>query len=436
MTKIEELVKENYPIKSLYGLKQEFIPGKTYIPYSGSVWTEDEIVAAIDAILNGKWFSSGENIHKFEREIARIIGMKYGLMVNSGSSANLLMVAALRSKKVFGDKKMKAITPAVAFPTTVAPLIQYGIEPVFVDVEMDTLNLNLDQVEEKLKQDKDIKILMFAHVLGNPPNMDRVMELVNKYNLIFLEDSCDALGSKWGNRNLGTFGAMSSYSFYPAHHISTGEGGAVLTNNELYGTILRSLAWWGRDCYCVGSANLLPNGTCNCRFSNWLTKLPDIVTDHKYIFTEVGYNLKPLDLQGAIGLKQLEKLNYIHERRQYNYNFYYEFFRDLSDIFILNKPHSKADVSWFGFPITVNTNKFTKNEFVNYLEAHKIQTRNYFAGNILLHPAFDHLDDAFKYPNAIRCTKDTFFLGVSPNLTDDQKHYITHTIKEFLKGKQ
>ena len=429
---ILELVTNYWPIKSVYGINSEFLPGKTTIPYSGPVWDTEEVAAAIETLLEGKWLTSGEKVREFEKEFVPLVGQKYGIMCNSGSSANLLMVAALRSKRLYGFDDIAVITPVAGFPTTVAPILQNGFRPIFVDIELKTLNLDLDSVEAKITP--DVKAIMFAHVLGNPPDMDRVMDLCRSRNLIFLEDTCDALGSSWDGVPLGSFGSMSTCSFYPAHHVTTCEGGMVSTSHPEIERILRSLCWWGRDCYCVGKANLLENGTCGHRFDTWLPALPNHVIDHKYCFSEMGYNLKPLDLQGAIGLVQLKKIDQIHKKRKANFEEYKRFFMDYADLFQIAEVHPKADVSWFGFPLTVITNRFTKEQLVRYLESAKIQTRNYFAGNLLFHPAYAHLGKASDYPNAVKVTYSTFFLGVSPNLTVEQLAYVKQCFRKFISS--
>ena len=427
---ILDLVRRYWPITSVYGINMEFVPGKTMIPYSGPVWDEEEIYEAIHTLLEGKWLTSGEKVREFEREFSHHVGQQHSVMCNSGSSANLLMVAALRSKRLYGFTDIGIVTPVAGFPTTVAPILQNGFTPVFVDIELKTLNLDMDQVEAKLTP--EVKAIMFAHVLGNPPDMDRLMDVCRRRDLLFLEDTCDALGSSWAGTPLGGFGTMSTCSFYPAHHITTAEGGMVSTSNAEVEKIVRSLCWWGRDCYCVGKANLLEDGTCGHRFDAWLPALPDLTIDHKYVFTEVGYNLKPLDLQGAIGLAQLKKMDRIHKLRKSHFDTYRAFFAQYPDLFRIAEVSPKADVSWFGFPVTVITDKFTKDQLTRFLESAKIQTRNYFAGNLLFHPAYAHLGKPHDFPNAVTATRSTFFLGVSPNLTSEQLDYVTSKLAEFI----
>jgi CDP-6-deoxy-D-xylo-4-hexulose-3-dehydrase len=309
---------------------------------------------------------------------------------------------------------------------------------VFVDIELDTLNLDLDQVEQALKDNPDIKVITFAHVLGNPPNMDRLMKLVRDHNLILLEDCCDALGSTYAGYPLGSFGLMSSCSFYPAHHMTMGEGGYVATNDTNTDVILRSFREWGRGCYCVGpDANKLKCGTCGKRFNNWIPTLPEEVFDHKYVYDEIGYNLKPIELQCAMGLEQLKKLPEIHGLRRRNYNLLFNIYEKYEDFFHLPRATPKSDPSWFAFPITVRDGApFTRSDIVDYLEENLIQTRPYFAGNIMLQPAYSHLMDPQlakdNYPNATHAMTHTYFHGTSPVITPEQIAYIGEKVDGFM----
>jgi CDP-6-deoxy-D-xylo-4-hexulose-3-dehydrase len=309
--------------------------------------------------------------------------------------------------------------------------MQCGFTPHFVDIEMDTLNLDLDQFEKSITA--KTKAVIFAHVLGNPPDMDRVEKICNERNVLLLEDNCDGLGSTWRGKPLGGFGVMSSHSFYPAHHITTGEGGMVSTSDENIAKVVRSIAWWGRDCYCIGSANLSLCGSCGKRFSEWLAPGYTGTMDHKYIYQEVGYNLKPLDLQGAIGLVQLGKLDYVKQGRKRAYERYYKVCKKYHGLIHVPTARPPADVSWFGFPITVTTDKFRREDLVNYLEERRIQTRNYFSGNILFHPPYAHLGDPLAYPNACKVMRNTFFIGVHPAMTDQVLAYVEDSLEAFLK---
>lgn len=411
--------------------------GKDVVQYAGPFFDENEYIAATKSLLNG-WLVLGNDALSFENIFPKHLGKEYGILTNSGSSSNLIMMLVMTSKRLYNlPKGTKVITPIAGFPTTINPIIQLGFEPLFVDIDLDTLNLNLDQVEEQAKN--GAKIITFAHVLGNPPNMDQLMDIVKKYNLIFLEDCCDALGSTYDGKALGSFGELASCSFYPAHHMTMGEGGFVACNTKIQEIIARSFREWGRGCYCVGlKANKLKNGTCNNRFSNWLPELPDEIFDHKYVYDEIGYNLKPIELQASIGLEQIKKLPEIHRRRKANFHQLYDVFKPYEEFFILPKATEKADPSWFAFPLTIKNNSpFKRKDIVNYLEDNKIQTRPYFAGNIMLQPAYTGImnknDIITKYPNARKVTTDSFFLGTSPVITSEQIVYIQSVIQNFFK---
>lgn len=429
--KIKELVQLNQN-----QTKKAWIAGKDPVQYAGSFFDEEEFVAGIECFLDG-WLALGENGIRFERQFKQRLGKEYGALTNSGSSANLLMVSALKSKKLYNLKPgTKVITPAAGFPTTINPIIQCGFEPVFVDIEINTLNLNLDQVEEAAKN--GARVLVFAHVLGNPPNMDRLMDIVNQYDLILLEDCCDALGSKYDGKLLGSFGQFASCSFYPAHHITMGEGGFIACRTEEQETVIKSLREWGRGCYCSGKgASCLRNGMCKKRFSDWLPSFPGVIFDHKYVYDEIGYNLKPLDMQAAVGLVQLKKLDKIIELRKKNFNRLYSIFSKYEDVFHLPIATEKADPAWFAFPLTVRDGIYMhRNNFTMFLEDNLIQTRNYFGGNILLQPAYDDIysGNAKKdFPVATKVTTDTFFLGTSPVITDEQLDYIETIVHQYFE---
>jgi CDP-6-deoxy-D-xylo-4-hexulose-3-dehydrase len=346
---------------------------------------------------------------------------------------------AMTSKKLYNfSKGIKVITPVAGFPTTLNPILQTGFEPVFVDIELDTLNLDLSQIS-KAVETTGARIITFAHVLGNPPNMDELMDMVDRYNLIFLEDCCDALGSKYDDKPLGSFGDMASCSFYPAHHITMGEGGFVATNALDQERVVRSFREWGRDCYCAGQkANLLKNGTCKKRFSSWLSALPDYTFDHKYVYGEIGYNLKPIELQASMGLAQIDKLPRINSVRRTNYKRYMRIFEKYEEYFYLPRPTKKSDPSWFAFPLTIRDGApFTRWNICEFLEDNKIQTRQYFGGSLLLQPAYTHLmnkDEVIKkFPNAKKATTDTFFLGTSPVLGRDKINYVGEIVDKFME---
>ena len=411
--------------------------GEDWVQYAGPFFDDKEYTAAVKSLLN-EWLVLGQDAITFETNFPKLFNKEYGILTNSGSSSNLLMMLAMTSKRLYNlQKGTKVITPIAGFPTTLNPIFQVGFEPVFVDIDLDTLNLNLDQVEEEAK--KGAKIITFAHVLGNPPNMKRLMEIVKQYNLILLEDCCDALGSTYNGKPLGSFGELASCSFYPAHHMTMGEGGFVACNTKMQEIVTRSFREWGRGCYCVGKkAGLLKNGSCGNRFSNWLPELPDEVFDHKYVYDEIGYNLKPIELQASIGLEQIKKLPEIHRRRKENHSKLVNIFKEYEDFFIIPKATEHADPSWFAFAITIkNEAPFKRKNIVDFFETNKIQTRPYFAGNIMLQPAYNGLIDKneviAKYPIARKITTDTFFLGTSPVITSEQIEYIKETLSNFTK---
>jgi CDP-6-deoxy-D-xylo-4-hexulose-3-dehydrase len=380
----------------------------------------------------------GAEANRFENKFPKLLGKERGLFVNSGSSANLLMLKALTSKRGMNlPKGTKVITPIAGFPTTINPIFQIGFEPVFVDIELDTLNLDLDGVERACIENPDAKVITFAHVLGNPPNMDKLMEIVEKYNLILLEDCCDALGTTYDGKKLGSFGKMASCSFYPAHHITTGEGGFVAMNDLETERIVRSFREWGRGCYCIGKQNLLENGACGCRFNNWLPSLPDDLFDHKYVYEEIGYNLKPIELQASIGLAQIEKLEEIGEKRRENYRNLFNAFSKYEQYFHLHRAQPKSDPDWFAFPVTLRDDApFKRSDICKFFESHKIQTRPYFAGNVMFQPAYSGMYDldevVQKFPIARKVTTDTFFLGTSPVIDKEKTDYIEQILDKFI----
>jgi len=420
----------------------EWKPGEDWLSYSGPIFTEDEYIAAIKQLLSG-WLIFGENGRKFELEFPQYLGADFGVLTNSGSSANLLMVSTLKSKKLFNlPAGSKIITPVVCFATTINPIIQNGFEPLFVDVTLPDLNLDLDAVEKLLEEDtnKEIKAIMFAHVLGNPPDMDRLMSLVERYNLVFLEDCCDALGSTYDGKKLGSFGHMSTCSFFPAHHMTMGEGGFVAAKNCKTRKIIASLRDWGRACYCnTAKPGDVTGGTaCGNRFKNWLPGMPEAIYDHRYVFDEIGYNLKPLDLQAAMGLQQLEKLPELDAARRQNFQKLEEIFAPYKEHFHLPKATDKADPCWFAYVLTIKPDApFSRQDIVEHLEEAKIQTRSYYSGNILAHPGYYHmaaeygdLDEVF--PVAQLVTTNSFFLGTYKGLTDEKMGYIAKVIHEFF----
>jgi CDP-6-deoxy-D-xylo-4-hexulose-3-dehydrase len=431
LDQVRELIEQKQANKT-------WVAGKDFVNYAGPHFNADEYVAAVETILNG-WLVMGDKSIKFERAFPKHFGKNNGILTNSGSSSNLLMMSALTSKRGYNlPKGTKVLMPIAGFPTTLNPTLQVGFTPVFVDIELGTLNLDLDQVERVLAEQPDIRVITFAHVLGNPPNMDRLMELVKKHNLILLEDCCDALGSTYDGKPLGSYGEMSSCSFYPAHHMTMGEGGYVACNTYEQEVILRSFREWGRGCYCVGpEANKLKCGSCGKRFQEWIPEMPGEIFDHKYVYDEIGYNLKPIEMQSAMGLHQLEKLPEIHALRRRNYALLFDIYKKYEDFFYLPRPQEKANPSWFAFPLTIRENApFKRSDIVDYLEENLIQTRPYFAGNIMLQPAYSHLmkpaDARDNFPVATHVMKNTFFHGTSPVITPEQIAYIGDKVDGFM----
>jgi CDP-6-deoxy-D-xylo-4-hexulose-3-dehydrase len=436
---VAEYIEEKHAAKT-------WTPGKDWVQYAGSHFNSKEYVNAVNTLLN-EWLVLGEDAVKFEKLFPPLMGKKHGIVTNSGSSSNLLMMAT--AKKFFSLKYGdKVIVPVAGFPTTFNPIVQCNLLPVFVDIELDTLNLNLDQLEQAAKS--GARVVTFAHVLGNPPNMDRVMQIVNRYKLIFLEDCCDALGTTYRGQPTGQHGEMATCSFYPAHHMTMGEGGFVACKNEELEIMARSFREWGRGCFCVGrKANLSTKGSCGCRFSKWLPSIPDEIFDHKYVYDNIGYNLKPIEVQCSIGLAQIEKLPEIHAARRANHKRLTEIFTPYEEYFHIHKATENSDPSWFAFPLTVKDGSpFKRSQFTSYMEEHKIQTRNYFGGNLLLQPAYQDIsgltyfdmrinnrdfNPKSNFPVATKVTTDTFFLGVSPVITSEQLDYVKVIVDQFFK---
>jgi len=420
-------------MKDKYGFMPKFAHNlnlelKNKVYYSGPYFDNDEMIAAIETLLFGKWSSSGEVCAKFEKEFSKKINQKYSFFTNSGSSANLLLIASCKEYFKWNDND-EVIVSAVGFPTTTSPLIQNNLKPVFIDIEWDTLNFDLLKIEEKIT-DKTVAIFL-SPVLGNPPDMDKLINLLNKYPKIkLLLDNCDSLGSKWKNKYLNEYATVSSCSFYPAHEITTLEGGMVSSNIEQIIKLARSYATWGRDCWCIGTANLLCQGSCNKRFSNWLEDFPETIIDHKYVFNRIGYNLKPLDLQGAIGLEQLKKLDFICEQRKSNFNKIALIFKKLNNIKTV-KILNQTEWVPFGVPLICDS-KENKLKLVSYLESNGIQTRNYFAGNLLMHKGYKYLDNYKNYPESNKVLDLVFFIGCAPTINQENINYIQNKINEYI----
>lgn len=421
-----EKLRSEYKIPSYtYNSFDKFIKGVTPIYYSGAYFDDKEVVASVKSMLTGKWMSAGESVREFEKAFSRKINQQFSCMVNSGSSANLIMISALKKHFGWADGD-EIIVSVVGFPTTISVISQCNLKPVFIDIELETLNFDLNLIEDKITE--KTKAIFLSPVLGNPPNMDLLHFICKKHDLELILDNCDSLGSKWRGKFLNEYAIASSCSFYAAHTICTFEGGMVSSDDGKLMKIVRSMTNWGRGCTCSGVENLLPNGICNHRFDKWLEGYDGII-DHKYVFTNMGYNLKPLDVCGAVGLVQLEKLDDICEKRntnKYNIGILFENIIGAKTIW----ENEAADTVWFGTPIICKT-KNQKQSLVSHLENNHIQTRNYFAGNILMHPAYKHLGDYKDYPNASVVLDRVFFVGASPAYTEEVINYIKEVLLKF-----
>ena len=402
-----------------------FDPLKDTVYYSGPYWSYDEVTAMFADLIAGKWLSSGESVFKFEREFSQKFNFTESVMVNSGSSANLVMIAALKKYFAWNDGD-EIIVSCVGFPTTISSIIQNNLKPVFVDIDFNDLNWNLEDVEAKITS--KTRAVFSSPVLGNPYDYGRLLDLCEKNQIEIISDNCDSLGSKYNGKYLTNYSIAASCSFYPAHHITTIEGGMVSSAVSDIVKLARSFAWWGRDCTCVGAQNLLCNGMCKKRFSNWIENY-DGVVDHKYVFKNIGYNLKPIDCLGAIGSVQLTKFDQIHSLRRKNKSQIDEIFKTIPGIRVVEE-RTDCETSWFGVPIICES-KEQKQKLVSYLESNRIQTRNYFAGNILLHDGYKHLDDFRKYPNANQVLDKVFFIGCSPTINEKMIEYIRLTIGKY-----
>lgn len=421
-------------IRDLYNLRdqteRDFIPGNSPIPYAGRVFDEKEMIALVDASLDF-WLTTGRYAEQFEKGLAEFLGMKYCLLTNSGSSANLLAVSALTSPKLGGKRLVpgdEVITSACGFPTTLNPIIQNNLIPVFVDVEPGTYNIQAQQIEAAISE--KTKAVVIPHTLGNPANLDIIMKIVKKYDLWFIEDNCDALGSRYRGKHTGTFGHMSTCSFYPAHHITMGEGGAVLTNDPLLKKIIMSFRDWGRDCWCEPGCN----NSCGKRFGWKLGDLPEGY-DHKYIYSHIGYNLKVTDMQAAIGVAQLQKLPAFIGQRKKNFVRLFNALEKYSRYVVLPSVAKDADPSWFGFPLLVRDDApFCRWDLVEYLEDHKIATRMLFGGNLLKQPAYAGI--RYRVSGSLKNTDNVmnnlFWVGVYPGLTIEMLEYMIATFDRFF----
>ncbi|MEA3434999.1 MAG: lipopolysaccharide biosynthesis protein RfbH [Thermodesulfobacteriota bacterium] len=430
----KDLKKEIFDLVAKYYAEKHkakpFIQGETYISYSGRVYDEKEMISLVDSALDF-WLTAGRFAKQFEEEFEKLLGVKYCILTNSGSSANLLSISALTSPKL-GERRLKpgdeVITTACAFPTTVNPIIQNNLIPVFVDVDVGTYNIQVDKIGAALSE--KTRAIFLAHTLGNPFDIDKILEICEKYDLWLIEDNCDALGSKYGGKYTGTFGHIATFSFYPAHHITMGEGGALVTNNAQLKRLIESFRDWGRDCWCEPGHD----NTCGERFGWQLGTLP-LGYDHKYIYSHIGYNLKVTDMQAAVGVEQLKKFSGFTQARKKNWKILYEGLEKYRDYFILPKVTDNSDPSWFGFLLTVKENApFSRNEITSYLEENKIATRLLFSGNIIRHPSFENVvyRVCCNLSNTDRIMNDTFWIGVYPGLSEEHLKYILKKFYTFL----
>ncbi len=412
---------------------QTIVPGKDYIPASGKVMYEEDLLLGVDAVMDG-WLTGGRFTEVFEKKLADFIGAKRALSVNSGSSANLLAVATLTSPKL-GDRALKpgdeVITVASGFPTTINPILQYNCIPVFVDVSVPGYNIDTSMLEKAVSS--KTKAIMLAHTLGAPFDLDAVMAFAKKHDLWVIEDNCDALGAEFNDRKTGSFGHLATCSFYPAHHITMGEGGALLINDAELVRIAESMRDWGRDCWC----NTGHDNTCGQRFNGQHGKLP-FGYDHKYVYSERGFNFKITDIQAAIGLSQLDNLNVFVEKRRKNHRYLKNRLEEtVGDHIITNTIHPKANPSWFGCTITLKDSfPGNRHDLLQYLESKKIGSRLLFAGNILKQPGYLDMPHrvAGRLDNTDLVMKNTFWIGIWPGLDEPHLDYLAETIADYIKN--
>lgn len=432
----DEILQKVRDYYNLYHKKSKDFTKGDRINYAGRIYDENEIVNLVDSALDF-WLTASKYAREFENKLAKYLGVNYALLVNSGSSANLLAFSTLTSP-LLKDRAIKRgdeiVTLAAGFPTTISPIVQFGAIPVFVDITLESANIDTTMIKQAISP--KTKAIFIAHTLGNPFDLKAIKEICDKYNLWLIEDNCDALGAKYDGKFTGTFGDIGTSSFYPAHHITMGEGGAIYTNNPLLKKIALSIRDWGRDCYCEGGKD----NTCGARFSQMQGNLP-FGYDHKYIYSHFGYNLKVTEMQASIGVAQLDKLDFFIQKRQENHKYLYQSLSKFNDVFILPQATPNSQPSWFGFLITLKDGvNFSRNEIVEFLESKNIQTRNLFGGNMLLHPAFDSLKEGIDYKvvgdlkNTNKIMKDSFWVGVYPGISNIEIEYIRDVIDDFMGG--
>lgn len=410
--------------------EEGFDPDSTPVRYAGRVFDQRELQSLVDASLD-YWLTAGRYTEEFESLFAGFVDREYAVLTNSGSSADLLAFSALTSP-LLGDRRLKSgdevVAVAAGFPTTVNPIIQHNMIPVFVDVEVGTYNAQIDQIRSAISP--KTRAIFLAHTLGNPYDLDELMEIVKEHKLLLIEDCCDALGSTYKGRHVGTFGDVATCSFYPAHHITTGEGGMVFTDDPAIARAVTSIRDWGRDCYCKGGEN----NTCGKRFSGRYGELPPGY-DHKYVYSHIGYNLKVTDMQAAIGVEQIKKLPDFVERRKENFRRWQGGFKRWQEYFILPRATAGSDPSWFAYPVSVRDGVgFTRTELTDYLASHRVETRNLFGGNLLKQPAYLGIEKRVcgDLANTDFVMNNTFFLGTYPGLDDERISYVLKVIEEFL----
>lgn len=415
-------------------LEKPFQPGISFIPCSGKKFDSEELINGVEAVLDG-WWTEGRFSEEFSNKISKFLPIKHTILTNSGSSSNLLAIMSLTSKEIPEDKRLKKgdeiITIAAGFPTTINSIINANCIPVFIDVKLGTYNIDTDFLEQAYSN--KTKAVFLAHTLGNPFNINKIKKFCKKYNLWLIEDCCDALGSLYEDKHVGTFGDISTFSFYPAHHITTGEGGAICTNDETLAKIITSFRDWGRDCWC-GTGH---DNTCNKRFSQKHGNLP-FGYDHKYVYSHLGYNMKLTDMQAAIGVAQMDKLSSFIETRENNFNKFYDYFKEYKDIFILPESELNAKPSWFGFPLTIKDNKFSRLELLNYLTKNKIGTRLLFGGNIIKQPYFIDYNFGYRIINELKNTdyimNNFFWIGIQPALNQEMINYTIKVFNNFINN--
>lgn len=432
--RLEEIRNQIKELVAVYAtetlMPKKFVPGHSVIPPSGKVLGKEEVINMVDASLDA-WLTTGRFNASFEKELAKFLEVPYAITVNSGSSANLVAFTTLTSPKL-GERAIKkgdeVITVAAGFPTTVNPIVQFGAVPVFVDVDLATHNINTDLIEAALSP--KTKAIMLAHTLGNPFNVAKVREICDQNHLWLVEDTCDALGATFGGKKVGTFGDIATLSFYPAHHITMGEGGAVFMNDPQLKVIAESIRDWGRDCYCFPGKD----NTCGCRFSQQHGDLP-FGYDHKYVYSHAGYNLKITDMQAACGLAQLDKLESFIDKRRANFKYLHARFQTLQDFIHLPEATPGSNPSWFGFPMTLRDGCGVKRvELIKYLDQNKIGTRLLFAGNLTRQPYFKDLTYrvAGELTQTDKTMNDTFWIGLYPGLGEEQFEFVAEKLEEFF----